>query len=781
MRVLVTGFSAGEFSPLLEGRTDLAAAASGCRRLRNMIPRALGGAFQRPGFLFCGLQRNQATRTRLIPFSFSTSVTYRIELGDYFARFWIGNRLCIHQPGLTGAQYLSTPGQPLALATPWTADEAFEAQFAQANDVIWLAHSNYWPRRLIRYGEEDWRIEEMPVAVPPLRDPNVKEITLAASALSGTVTLTAAGGDVFEASDIGAYYEVTHRRDLPFADLSITSPTVSTTSYSSAIRVTGRWEVFTFGKWSGSLYLEKERNAGGGVWEVIRTWKSVNDFNAQSVGEADGDTQLRLKYVGTGTAVDGVWPRAQLGAVDATVKGLVKVTGYTNKTTVTGTVVRTIFATTPTAVWAEGSWSSRRGYPRAVTLHGQRLLFAGTRSQPQTLWGSAVNGFDNFERTTLSDAGFSYQIAAQQSNAIVWITSQRGLLIGTEGDEWIMDGGAQGDSLTASNVRAERRSGHGSHDLQAVMIGSAVIYVQAGGTVLNEYIYDNQQQGYEAIELTELAEHLGDERFIQIAYAQNPHSIIWCVTAAGSLLSLTYKRRNQTLAWAKHVTPDGLFESVAVTPGPLGVHEVWVTVRRVVAGVVVRTVERMDPAYWAKVKTGSTRQLCVGDSAVMGEQAAAMTFGGLDHLNGSLVQVLADGAIHPPRRVQGGQITLERPTSAVVAGLAPVAEIQPMPVEFQMDTGAAFGRRFRVPDIDLKMWQTGGSPTYADEATGKSFEMPMRSANDLPGEPTPLFTGIRKLPVPARHGVTTGIVLRNKTMLPLNLLSMVMQVEVHGD
>lgn len=777
MRVLVAGFQAGEFSPLLEGRTDLAQAASGCRLMRNAIPRALGGAFQRPGFLLAGVQRDQARRTRLLPFSFSSSVTYRIELGHYFARFWLGNQLCIHQAGLTGAQYLSTPGQPLTLATPWSSDEAFKVQFAQANDVIWLAHGNYWSRRLIRYGEQDWRIDELPVTVPPLRDPNVSEISLTASAVAGNITLTATGGSPFTAQDVGGYYQVSHRRDLPFSDITIADGTL----YSTPIRVTGKWEVFTYGKWTGALYLEQERIAGGGVWETIRTWKSKDgDFNAQSVGEADGDTQLRLKAV-ISAHTNTTNPRAQLSAVDATVNGLVRITGYTSGTVVTGTVTRAIFSTAATKIWAEGAWSARRGYPRAITLHGQRLLFAGTLSQPQSVWGSAVNAFDNFERTTLADAGFTYQIAAQQSNAILWVTSQKGLLIGTEGDEWILDGGTQGESITASNVRAERRSGHGSSDIQAIMIGSAVIFVQNGGTVLNEYLFDQNQQGYEAIELTELAEHLGDERFVQFAYAQNPHSIIWAVTEAGSLLSLTYKRRNQTLAWAKHTTPDGFFESVTTTPGPLGVHEVWVTVRRTVAGLTVRTVERMDPYFWSKVKSGDTRQLCVGDSAVMAEQTASMTFGGLGHLNGALVNVLADGAIHPPRRVANGSITLERLSTAVVAGLAPLVEIQPMPVEFQLDTGAAFGRRFRVPDIDLKLWKTGGSPTYADDLTGKIFDVPMRSANDTPGVPVPLFTGIRKLPMPARHGATTGVVLRNNTMLPLNILSMVMQVEIHGD
>ena len=775
MRVLIAGFGAGEFSPLLEGRTDLAAAASGCRRLRNAIPRAIGGAFQRPGFITAGMLHDQAKAARLLPFAFSNAITYRIELGEFYVRFWIGNRLCVHQTGLAGAQYLSAPGEPLRLATPWSSAEAFTVQLAQANDVIWLTHDDHLQRRLIRYGLEDWRIEEMPMDVPPMRDPNALDaVTLAASAVSGSITLTAAGGNVFDPLDVGGYYEVAHRRDLPLESISLMAGITGT-----ALRITGKWEVFSYGKWSGTLYLEKELTTGG--WEVIRTWKSVNDFNAQATGEVDGDARLRLRYVGAGTTVDSVDPRAQLGAIDATVRGLVKITGYTSATVVTGTVVRPIHATTATVVWAEGAWSPRRGYPRAVTLHGQRIIFAGNRSQPQTIWGSAVNAFNNFERTTLDDSGFSYQIAAQQSNAIVWLTSQKGLLIGTEGDEWILDGGDNGAALTASTARAERRSGFGSENVQAAMIGSAIVFVQTGGTILNEYLFDFAQQGYEAIELTELSEHFGDERFVQFAYAQNPHSVLWAVTEAGSLLSLTYKRRNQTLAWAKHTTPHGVFESVCTTPGPRGVHEVWVTVKRTIDGFDFRTVERMDPEYWAKTKAGTTRQLCCGDGAVMREMASGLIVTGLSHLEGALVSVLADGAIHPQRRVDGGQITLEAAATAVVVGLPPLVEIQPMPVEIQMDSGSSFGRRFRVPDIDLKFWQTGGAPTYADSADGKSFDIPLRTGYDAPDAPVPLFTGIRKLLIPGRHLESTAIILRNETMLPLNILSLVMQVDVNGE
>ena len=40
-------FSAGELTPLLDGRSDLAALKMGCRLARNMIPQRLGGKIGR--------------------------------------------------------------------------------------------------------------------------------------------------------------------------------------------------------------------------------------------------------------------------------------------------------------------------------------------------------------------------------------------------------------------------------------------------------------------------------------------------------------------------------------------------------------------------------------------------------------------------------------------------------------------------------------------------------------------------------------------------------------
>lgn len=772
MRVLVSGFHAGEFSDLLDGRTDLQQTATGCRKLRNFIPRGTGGAFKRPGFYFAGMQRNNDTPTRLLPFAFNRSVTYRIELGEQFTRFWRGNALCVHQISAPMTGLLSQPGEPLVVGTPWTSAEAFRVQFAQANDVTWLTHESHWPRRLIRYGVEDWRIEEMPVTAPPMRDPNFTATAITPSGVSGIITLTASSS-IFSAGDVGGYYEISRRRELPYQSLTLNATSPS----DPGIRILGKWEVFTYGKWNGVLKLQK---LNGAVWETVRSWLSTGDKNVQSNGETDGNSMYRLNYEGSGTAIDGILPRAELQAIDAVIRGTVRITEYLSPTELRAEVTRTLNDALPTTQWAEGAWSQRRGFPRAVCLHNQRIVFGGTRSQGQSVWGSAINGFDDYQRSTLDEGAFTYQVAAQTASPISWITSQKGLFIGTEGEEYLMDGGRDSESITATKVRAERRSGIGSSHLPALLVGSAMIFVQSGESILSEYIFDQSQNGFDGVNLTQLADHFGEELFVQLAYAQNPHSIVWAVTGEGSLLSLTYQRRAQVLAWAKHTTPGGKFESVCVTPGPGGIDEVWVSVRREIDGRVLRTIERFDPAHWKNLRARNQEALNYGDSAVIRTGTAMTEVTGLEHLEGATVTILVDGAGHPPRRVDQGKITIARPASTIIVGLPFLAELQPFAPDVQLDTGSSFGRRIRVPEVDVKLWNSS-SLSYADAPGASVYEALFRSSADATGVAIPLYTGQKKLTMGASWRDSPQILLTDESMLPLNVLAMVQQVQISGD
>lgn len=81
-------FAGGEFSPALYSRIDLAKYSIGARTLRNFIIHPTGGISNRPGLEYIATEKTSGKKIRLFPFEFSTTQTYVIELGDYYARFY---------------------------------------------------------------------------------------------------------------------------------------------------------------------------------------------------------------------------------------------------------------------------------------------------------------------------------------------------------------------------------------------------------------------------------------------------------------------------------------------------------------------------------------------------------------------------------------------------------------------------------------------------------------------------------------------------------------------
>ena len=85
-KLIQPSFSAGELSPSLYGRVDLAKYKVGAARMRNFFVDYRGGASNRVGTKFVGRAFKSATKVRLIPFTFSTLQTYVLEFGDLYMR-----------------------------------------------------------------------------------------------------------------------------------------------------------------------------------------------------------------------------------------------------------------------------------------------------------------------------------------------------------------------------------------------------------------------------------------------------------------------------------------------------------------------------------------------------------------------------------------------------------------------------------------------------------------------------------------------------------------------
>jgi hypothetical protein len=75
-------FAAGELSPSLYSRTDLAKYHIGVRTMLNWYVHAQGGTSNCPGTAWVGEVIDSAGAGRLIGFQFSTVQTYVLEFGD---------------------------------------------------------------------------------------------------------------------------------------------------------------------------------------------------------------------------------------------------------------------------------------------------------------------------------------------------------------------------------------------------------------------------------------------------------------------------------------------------------------------------------------------------------------------------------------------------------------------------------------------------------------------------------------------------------------------------
>lgn len=275
------------------------------------------------------------------------------------------------------------------------------------------------------------------------------------------------------------------------------------------------------------------------------------------------------------------------------VQGYVKITAITNPSTATATVVKSLTSGAASTVWAEGSWSAVRGYPARVTFHQQRLFFARTSTEPQNIWGSQSFIYDNFAvNSGQDDDAINIQLASNESNDIKWIVPGQSLIAGTYGGEFVISSG-DASPLTPSNTNVSKQTSWGSEAVVPKKVGNFFYYIQRFGKKLRELFYFWDLDTYKSVDKTILSPHIsGDGGFIDIAYQQNPDTILWCVCSNGTLATMTREIDQEVQGWARQTT-DGVYESIATIPSQDDPHdEVWVVVKRTINGTAKRYIER---------------------------------------------------------------------------------------------------------------------------------------------------------------------------------------------
>ena len=276
------------------------------------------------------------------------------------------------------------------------------------------------------------------------------------------------------------------------------------------------------------------------------------------IEEADDVTMASSVTVvgtsGTLTASVATFENEHVGALwllEPTNIGIVRIDGVVSPTVANVTVLATIDNTSATKKWAEGAWSGVRGYPGAITFFESRIIYGGTDYEPQSIWFSGTDDYEDFEAGV--DAADSFSVMLAATNRILWLEALEALAVGTSGDEWRISSTKLDAPLIPTNFGAKIQSTYGSAPMQAVRVNTAVLFVDYVRRKVREFTFSADQQKYVAPDLAVLAEHITESGIVSTAHQKSPDSIFWCVRADGKLLSMTYEREQNVVAWARHL------------------------------------------------------------------------------------------------------------------------------------------------------------------------------------------------------------------------------------
>ena len=120
INTIQTNFSSGELSPLMNGRVDVTKYQNGAAQIENFVVKPQGPLARRMGTIYLGEVEDSSRYTRIIPFKFSESQVYIIELGHNVLRIWKNKAL------------LLSGGNPIEVVSPYPSTATQAVHYTQS-------------------------------------------------------------------------------------------------------------------------------------------------------------------------------------------------------------------------------------------------------------------------------------------------------------------------------------------------------------------------------------------------------------------------------------------------------------------------------------------------------------------------------------------------------------------------------------------------------------------------------------------------------------------------
>ena len=330
------------------------------------------------------------------------------------------------------------------------------------------------------------------------------------------------------------------------------------------------------------------------------------------------------------------------------------------------------FTNTPTQ-WSAGN------YPSTCTSVQGRLVLAGVPTDSETVWMTRVgewNKFDDLLNITDVTPEDSIEFTTIYRSPIQWLSGHRNLLVGTDETEYV----ASADGIfQPSDLGVEVQTTHGGAHVQPAGFGPAVLFAAEGGTKIRQAQYSAEVAGYVAPDLTIWHPDLFSSGTVRLVRMRNPHQMLVAVLGDGQLALLHLDNYIGVMGWSR-ISLNAKVIDACVLVDNNGMDILYILVQRTVNGIQKLYLEAFSD--W----TDFNQQEYLSSHRVqINTGTPSNVISNLDHLEGSIVQVVGDGVYLGSFTVTGGAVTLVDavgvavPVSRAVAGRAMISTMVTLP------------------------------------------------------------------------------------------------------
>lgn len=362
--------------------------------------------------------------------------------------------------------------------------------------------------------------------------------------------------------------------------------------------------------------------------------------------------------------------------------------------------------------------SKTAGWPRSGTFYQGRLWLAGFLLRPQTIISSITHGYFDFNpASTGSDRALDFTLDSDEVATIHAVYAGRHLQILSDIGEWYINNRVIDGTQPLNFILATRNGIKPGTDV--VTLDGASVFVSGSsdeadaaiplGGVLREFLYSEGEQDYTAEPLSLLASHLvSDIQSVSFRRSAKTSegSQLWIANTDGAATVLVFSRAQEIAAFYEANLGDKV-RAFGVDGG----RRVYAFVERTAGGQADLWLEQQDPTALLDASIAFTNA------------PASATITGLDHLEGRIVGVFADGDWQGSYTVAGGAVTLPRVVTSGEAGLDTGLMVEPMPVREIDREGKVVDKFYRVYRAILHVKSTGAITFSAND--GALIEIPI--------------------------------------------------------